>query len=191
MNYTCEITGLGDSDYDLAICIGNRPPLAAYTQLNGISAMVPGEIASIASQTGNHWRKIFNVYAKLIAQLAHDGHRTWQGVDDWRQYRDQQLLQAGSNTALLFSGYPKGSSHDKDSSKGVRADAITIIAGKDYARQCGYDIEQLQPCAHEFPESFGWSVRERLIVAPYLDYRQLSDRKIAYLSRIISSMSAA
>lgn len=55
------------------------------------------EIADIADETSTHWRKIFNVYAKLLFELSPEKFTCWQDL------RDSLLLQAESNHCLLFS----------------------------------------------------------------------------------------
>ena len=61
--------GLGVQEAALQVYIANRPPLPEYEMLSKLQPMQPGDIARIAAETGNHWRKIFNVYAKLVFAL--------------------------------------------------------------------------------------------------------------------------
>ncbi|WP_411266875.1 DUF6942 family protein [Colwellia sp. C1TZA3] len=48
----------------------NCPPLPYYQNLTSVKALVADEIAHITDETGNHWRKTFNVYAKLLFELS-------------------------------------------------------------------------------------------------------------------------
>lgn len=170
--------GLGDNDFRLAIYIENRPPLDEYQSLTSLRPMQPGEIHHIAQSTGNHWRKIFNVYAKLIDQLWPSDYSRWQ------DYRDRELLQAGSQLALLFSAPPI-------KTKGKTEGQVHLIAGKGYAAKLGYDIEKMSQPAVEGGKDFGLSVDQSLIVIPYLDYRQLSNVKIDLLVELIGQLATS
>jgi Family of unknown function (DUF6942) len=166
-------TGIGDEDFDMAIYIANRPPLEEYQNLQGIRPLIEGEIQHIGQQTSNHWRKIFNVYAKLCFQMNSYGFKKWQ------DYRDNRLLQTGSKTALLFS--PLDAPH--------RDDAIRLVAGKTHAVNLGLDIQVMEKPQADFSNDFAWDKVGRVIVTPYLDYRQLSNIKIEFLANnIIKSM---
>jgi Family of unknown function (DUF6942) len=166
-------TGIGDADFDMAIYIANRPPLDEYQKLQGMRPLIEGEIQHIGQQTSNHWRKIFNVYSKLIFQMNSHGFKSWQ------EYRDNHLLQAGSKTALLFS--PLDLTH--------RNDAIRLVAGKTHAANLGLDLDSMEKPQADFSNDFAWDKVGRVIVTPYLDYRQLSNIKIDYLvNKLIKSM---
>ncbi len=166
-------TGIGDADFDMAIYIANRPPLEEYQKLQGMRPLMSGEIQHIGQQTSNHWRKIFNVYAKLIFQMNSHGFKSWQ------DYRDNRLLQADSKTALLFS--PLDVSH--------RSEAIRLVAGKTHAVGLGLDIQAMERAQADFSNDFAWDKVGRVIVTPYLDYRQLSNIKIDYLAnKLIKSI---
>lgn len=155
------LSGLGGRAPRLKVFIQNRPPLPAY-QGPGYRAMVPGEIGAIARDTGNHWRKVFNVYAKLAFALAPGP------FDRWQDFRDQQLLQDASSFALLFSP------------PDLADNSLKLVLGKGYANELGLLAEQGGPLAWDAP-GFAHSADKRLILCPYFDYRQLSDLKIGYL----------
>ena len=121
-----NVIGLGNSDAHLIFYTKNRPPLSIYQDLSCVKPMVNNEITHICHETGNHWRKIFNVYAKLLFELAPKGFSSWQ------QLRDNSLLQATSGHCLLFS--PPNLSTDKSDRK------LHIILGKSYAEQLGTQI---------------------------------------------------
>ena len=50
----------------IKVYLANRPPLAEYQAIDVIDHFLEGDIEKIVTETGNHWRKIFNVYAKLM-----------------------------------------------------------------------------------------------------------------------------
>ncbi|WP_020407915.1 DUF6942 family protein [Hahella ganghwensis] len=60
-----SVVGVGDVTADILVYIANRPPVAPYDRLNTLVPLRAGEISDIVEKTGNHWRKIFNLYAKL------------------------------------------------------------------------------------------------------------------------------
>jgi len=60
------LVGLGCEKFTIAVYIANRPPLLEYQQLNQLTAVTTGEIANIGYECGNGWRKVCNVYAKLL-----------------------------------------------------------------------------------------------------------------------------
>lgn len=163
----CEPVGLGESSFSLAVYIANRPPLPEYHALTNMRPLINGEIYSIAQQTGNHWRKIFNVYAKFLEAL------NWTNSDgDWRRYRDLFLLQEGVQEALLFS------------EPNFNTPIIHIIAGKTYAAELN------MPFTLDWQDEFFAVNRdERVIVCPYFDYRQLSNERIGQLVNYVQVMS--
>lgn len=160
--------GLGDSQPHLSVYIANRPPLDEYQNLQTVRPLREGDVAAIAQQTGNHWRKIFNVYAKLGFALHDEGYSSWQA------YRDGFLLQAGSKQALLFSTPDLGKP------------GLHLIMGKTYARNCSLNAKLTA-----LDSSFQINHDSRLLVVPYFDYRQLSNEKIVRLVVLIRDLGAA
>ncbi|MFQ3229492.1 DUF6942 family protein [Reinekea sp.] len=160
--------GLGELPCHVLVCIGNRPPLQEFESLAHLRPLQTGEIANIASQTGNHWRKIFNIYAKLMFELNSEGYATWQ------EYREAMLLQAGGKTGLLFSD-PKELINQRNS--------VVLISGKVYAQELGL----LEQC-FEMEYGIYKHPHARLFVTPYFDYRQLSNVKLSYLAQLIKSL---
>jgi hypothetical protein len=175
--------GLGYEHAEFVIHIANRPPLDEYNALDKIRPMEKGEIAYIASSTGNHWRKIFNVYAKLFYALKYENRCTNNSdtnpYSSWQNFRDENLLQAHSNTALVFSN-PKiqFSNNLNPSSK-----TIHYIAGKTYAAE----FEHINLISHN--SDFSICKSKQCTAGPYLDYRQLSNLRIEKLVSLIQSLS--
>ena len=89
--------GFGCELARLKVYIDNRPPLDQYQNLSTLMSIEEGEILEIGRLTGNHWRKIFNVYAKLCFEFEPEHFSSWQ------ELRDKQLLQQGSKQALIFN----------------------------------------------------------------------------------------
>lgn len=156
--------GIGDKNVQLAVYIGNRPPLEKFENTKDITPVVNGELTKIAQETSNHWRKIFNIYAKIAFMLNSHSYTTWQ------LYRDNHLLQADSKQALLFD-------------LKIVTDAstcITIVCGKQHAALLleGYSIEWIDG-------DFAIDSTNRTLVTPYFDYRQLSNAKLEILLQLI------
>jgi len=168
--------GFGNSDAKLVFYIRNRPPLSRYEKLTKVKALAADEISHICLETGNHWRKIFNVYAKLLFEMAPTQFSSWQHL------RDNALLQAQSDHCLLFST-PDCSTANLADSKSSKT--LHIILGKGYAEILGLcnDCTWLN-------NDFAINSRLGIIICPYFDYRQLSNKKINQLSGLIQQLSA-
>lgn len=162
------LIGLGSHNSSINFYIANRPPIDDYPVMNELRSLATGELAHIVKHTSNHWRKAFNVYAKLLF----DWYQL-QGRKDlpatWQTYRDLELFQSHSKEALLFSA-PQ---FQKDNP------TIHIIAGKTYAAHLN-----LPPLVW-LDAYFAVNKELHLIVAPYPDYRQLSNERIARLIELM------
>ena len=160
--------GLGSRNSNINFYIANRPPVDDYPAMTELRELVIGELAHIVQHTSNHWRKAFNVYAKLLF----DWHQA-QGRNNlpntWQSYRDLELFQSHSREALLFSAPQLDNNHQ----------SIHIIAGKTYAASL-----DLPPLVW-LDQYFAINKELCLIVAPYPDYRQLSNERIARLIELM------
>ena len=156
--------GIGDINAPLNVYIANRPPLPEFAALTDTQALLPGELAAIVAQTGNHWRKIFNIYAKLAFAL-----QPVAGCVSWQQYRDSYLLQQGVGQALLFSAPPENLNG-----------AVHIVSGRSYAGTLA--LPRLQWLDRDF------AAGQQLIVCPYFDYRQLSNIKLERLVELVNAL---
>jgi len=176
--------GMGSGSFDIAFYIANRPPMEPYCSLQTLQPVQVHELASIAKNSSNHWRKAFNVLAKCLFELRSSGHAAMSGsslirpVDTWQQYREAVLLQAHSCEALIFSR-PALSIIEKG-----KAGPVHIIAGKTYAENLALDIP-----FHWLDRYFAINRHYRLVVSPYLDYRQLSNERISRLIYLIRALA--
>jgi hypothetical protein len=162
--------GLGDAGAQVNVYMANKPPMAEYADLQRVEPLQCGEIELINRACGNGWRKVFNVYAKLLFAL------NTQQAASWQQYRDRQLLQAGSQTALLFS-VPELTPAEK---------TVHIIAGRTHAKTL---LEAGLPAQlHWLNNEFAIDQHNRLLVCPYFDYRQLNNEKLVYLAQLIKAL---
>lgn len=74
-----------------------------FETLEQLEPVVSGQINSINQHCGNGWRKVFNVYAKVLFALPSEYYSFAKQAVSWQAYRDELLLQQHSGTALLFS----------------------------------------------------------------------------------------
>lgn len=166
-----QLCGFGSTSSSINFYIANRPPIDEYPQMTELRGLALGELAYIVEHTSNHWRKVFNVYAKLLFDW-HTRHQRKNLPDTWQSYRDWELFQPDSQEALLFSPPQFGSNQL----------AIHIIAGKTYAATLN-----LPPLVW-FDAYFALNKEYRIIVAPYPDYRQLSNERIARLIELMNTV---
>lgn len=179
--------GLGDSRARLRVYVAKAPPMAEFAALQHCVALQRGQIDQIYQHCGNGWRKVFNVYAKLVWALPAPWQPDLQGAQSWQQWRDQVLLQAGSATALLF-GTDGFGSHGFAAPVPTGLETLHIIAGRQHARDLlaqGLLPDALTGGLIWLDDEFAVAKRVRLVVCPYLDYRQLSDVKITRLVQLI------
>lgn len=156
--------GIGDEHYKLAVYIGNRPPLDEYIVREQLIPAREDELARIGRETGNHWRKIINIYAKLGYLLDPKSFATWQA------YREGFLLTKGSQQALLFNKAIVTNGQD----------CIRLICGKTHAMTLVNEAD-----LQWIDSDFAINRSQHLVVTPYFDYRQLSNVKLEKLVEII------
>lgn len=162
------MVGFGSAQFSIAIYIANRPDIDPYRDLNSLHSLSPGEIDLIVKETGNHWRKIFNVSAKFMFQLLSQSDEKESLPNTWQECRDNVLFQSHSPVSLLFS--PPRTDQNQ---------MIHIIAGRTYATELGLtDLIWID-------EEFAINENRKQIVCPYLDYRQLSNAKITRLVELV------
>lgn len=73
-----KMIGLGSHHSSIKFYIANRPPIDDYPVMDELRGLAMGELTHIVKHTSNHWRKVFNVYAKLLF--------------DWYQLQPQKNL---------------------------------------------------------------------------------------------------
>lgn len=182
--------GLGDANATFRVYIANQPNMLPYNdrQTKGWFAMSEGNIHNIGAECGNGWRKVFNVYAKLVFALKHPTISGIEGASRWQDYRDNSLLSANSNTALIFH------SPDQDLFEGsvthnlqyqARTEGINLIMGKGYAKRLAVANRLIW-----MDNDFAIAPEYRTLVCPYFDYRQLSNLKIIQLVAHIQDLLA-
>lgn len=171
-----KCTGFGDADAQVNVYIANRPPMAEYAELQQVQPLQGGEIELINRACGNGWRKVFNVYAKLLFALDTKQFVFSAQTTSWQLFRDRHLLQQHSNTALWFSAPKLTAGSNK----------IHIIAGRTYAKtllDAGLNTELVW-----LNNEFAVDRYYRVLVCPYFDYRQLNNEKLIFLAQLIKEL---
>lgn len=160
------IVGLGPTSPKLLIYLPHTPNCDHLKALAEVRPAFPGELHQIGVETGNHWRKIINVTAKLGFAINDNNY------SDWQSYRDAFLCREGSEITLIFGA-----------KKLVQGEHYThIISGHQYCESIckTFEFETLD-------QDFRLCRSRKVIDSPYFDYRQLSNIKLeklhAYLLR--------
>lgn len=167
--------GLGAAQARFKVYVAKRPPMQEYVYLPAVQPLLQGEIAFINQACGNGWRKLFNVYAKLLFALP-ASFGFLELASSWQDYRDSVLLQAGSDTALLFSSPQLTSANN----------ILHIIAGRTHAKDLIAAGLPLQ--LNWLNAEFAVDPHNRVLVCPYFDYRQLNNEKIGYLVQLMTQL---
>ncbi|MBE0361150.1 DUF6942 family protein [Pseudoalteromonas aliena] len=174
-----QLVGLGDTQFSVAVYITKAPPMPFFETLKCLEPVQNEQIDTINQHCGNGWRKVFNVYAKVLFALPSEHYSFAKQASTWQQYRDEYLLQKNSKTALLFSA--------PDISKASNKNQLHIIAGRTHAKNL---LQQGKLHAHFdwLDDEFAIDTSNNIIVCPYFDYRQLSNIKIARLSELVAQL---
>ena len=181
--------GFGDTDFSFAVYIANKPNMLEYQSLCEITPLVEGEVNAINQTCGNGWRKVFNVYAKLLYCLDKQYYNFSTYAATWQDYRDKHLLQAQSKTALLFSAPQLLSTKEKPNKEMPNKEIVHIICGKGHAKAL-INSGKLVANLVWLDDEFAIDSENKLIVCPYFDYRQLSNIKIERLARLLQNLKA-
>ena len=166
--------GLGNPKAKFNVFLENSLPLSPYSTASEVIPVSPGELSAIGQQTSNHWRKVFNVYAKLLQALYPEE------IIRWQDYRDDTMLGITSNQSLIYSPV---------NFQSLPQDSINIIMGKTYATKQGIASH----CYWDTPD-FAVNKSKQIIICPYFDYRQLTNEKIkrlAYYIQLITNGNIA
>ncbi|WP_370979353.1 hypothetical protein [Agaribacterium sp. ZY112] len=172
------LIGLGSWQARISVYIENRPAMQEYQLLEGLRPLQKGEIKLISDACGNGWRKVFNVYAKLVFELEAPRWPFQKQANTWQDFRDQFLLQEDAALNLLFSvpSFETASS------------TIHIVSGRTYGNKLLAELPELAKSTHWLNSEFAISKAYNFIICPYFDYRQLSNSKISQLVELINEL---
>lgn len=176
-----QLVGLGDTQFNVAVYVAKAPPMPYFETLNSIEPVINEQINIINQHCGNGWRKVFNVYAKVLFALPSEHYSFAKQASTWQQYRDELLLQKNSQTALLFSA--------PSINKVCNKNQLHIIAGRTHAKNL-LQQGKLHAQFDWLDDEFAIDTTNNIIVCPYFDYRQLSNIKIARLSHLVAEFKA-
>lgn len=155
-NSDTHTVGLGGPDPRLCLYTPQCPPLPEYQHLSGYRAAAAGEIPALIAASGNHWRKIFSIFAKLYGALYLPDKR-------WQEVRDRHLFSAQSRSAWLpHSQLLPGPQR------------LHIIGGKDFGSAFG----PAHSSRTKLDPEGRLEVSGNCIFTPYLDYRQFPNALI-------------
>lgn len=97
----------------IVLYLPNRPNQESYMNKRGLKNLKVGEVPFIIQECGNHWRKIFSIFAKICFDLN-------PVTDTWQEYRDNILLTNKCISSVSFS------------KKNIqKSDSIVLLSGKD------------------------------------------------------------
>lgn len=164
--------GFGDPKSLIRVYIDKRPNDDEYKRLDVVRPTRHGEIKDIGQRFGNGWRKVFNIYAKLLFALPTQWYPLSGARESWQLMRDTDLLQGSAGHALLFSA------------PALEQAGVHIVMGKTYAQHL---IDKgLVPNDFIWKDAhFAKSTSANVIICPYFDYRQLTNERIDVLVSLI------
>ncbi|CZF85256.1 MULTISPECIES: DUF6942 family protein [Grimontia] len=166
----------GDKTARINVYVEKAPPSEALwgdlPSSGSIKILDAGDIKLLGEIGGNGWRKVFNVFAKLLCAFPEQSPLRPRGFSSWQSYRDQALLQNESKTALLFGEW--------DVEERTKNGGIHVIAGRTHALNLGLS-EKCVWLNNEFAKHPSLPI----FICPYFDYRQLSNNKIDVLVNLV------
>ena len=162
-----RVISVGDSIATLHVSMEKAPLWFTEYNVRCSEPLRPGDIQLIGLHGGNGWRKVFNPYAKLCFALNFNGvqrYETWQG------YRDRQLLQADSRTAL----------HCNPVTVNADGQTLNIVMGKSFADKLALAGQGIWLTPH-----IALCRDAPCFITPYFDYRQLTNARLDTLVVLI------
>ncbi|GHB73268.1 hypothetical protein GCM10008107_23410 [Psychrosphaera saromensis] len=173
-----NLIGIGSDSPTVILHIANRPPVDGFAAINGEEdinrPLQVSEAASIIQQTGNHWRKVFSILAKISFALFDTGCKTWQ------EYRDTKLLTEQGFEYICFSSLVDTRSQ-LDLAKHK---TVSIVCGFSYAQS---QLDVLPLISHQKFDKLKWSEPHQCLVTPYFDWRQLNNEMLDVVINILKS----
>jgi hypothetical protein len=177
-----NLIGVGASLPRIILHIANRPPVDSFDAVNGEAdinrPLQISEAADIIKQTGNHWRKVFSILAKISFALFDTDCKTWQ------EYRDTKLLTEQGFEYLCFSSLKQRNASSSLATNIIEQTSVSVVCGFAYA-ETQLDFPSLIP--HQVFEKLKWSEQDHCLVTPYFDWRQLNNEMLDVAIKIVAS----
>ncbi|MEH6444308.1 MAG: hypothetical protein V7784_10445 [Oceanospirillaceae bacterium] len=120
-------------------------------------------VPELIGKNGNHWRKIFTIFAKLCSE------------DDWKVYRDTQLLQ--QEEQINFTSQISAQA------------AVHIFSGKQCWQRFSVGDDALSNMRQSSCKRVFYKTNQQgmlLLYSPYFDYRQFPNTLIMEVKAIIA-----
>lgn len=132
-----------------------------------------GALAQLVALNGNHWRKIITLMAKICAP-----------DDNWRDYRDRQLLK---HHELILIGARQLSPHARWHlvAGQVAADNLGLSAADGVSVSDTPGLKRVTDNQVSHSDSADGTSEQRILLTPYLDYRQYSNLLVAATRRCL------
>lgn len=166
-----KLIGIGVQLPRVVLHIANRPPLVDFEhEIN--RSLQQAEAADIIKATGNHWRKVFSILAKISFALFDTQCKTWQ------EYRDTKLLTENGFEYVCFSPL----ADTRSQLDLTNQTSVSILCGFSYA-ETQLDFSSL--VSHQSVEKLKWSEHQQCLVTPYFDWRQLNNEMLKIVTNII------
>lgn len=144
------LTKLGADRPKIVLYLNNTPTWSSHSPL---------DIPTLIEINGNHWRKICTIFAKLVTD------------EDWRSYRDQQLLKHNELICFTQQVEPQASIHIFSGKECWKRfdEIVTELANTDSYESIaeGKITYKMAPCGDLY------------IFTPYFDSRQFPNALIA------------
>ena len=148
---------IGATSPRVLLYLPNHP--VTTQDFNPLSPNIP----QLIEDNGNHWRKILTILAKLSCHQS-----------DWKRYRDEQLLQRDEcicfDDTLCFNNelsLGTGLAQSPD-------EQWHLVAGKASWQRLGLDVTEFTALDEQCKVFY----RDRIILIPYPDYRQMPNALI-------------
>ena len=161
-----QFQGFGSPQANLIIYCNNTPTTSLLINNQIIPICYP-DIEKINTDNGNGWRKIFNVYAKLLFEINPLKFKSWQDL------RNDFLLQSHCNHQLVLN---------PDSIPSLNNNTLQILMGKTFAltHYNETQIDWIEPHIAKVKD-------ENVFITPYFDYRQFNNEKIKNFAKIVKT----
>ena len=79
-----QLIGLGEQAFSVAVYVAKAPPMPYFATLHSVEPVINEQINTINQHCGNGWRKVFNVYAKVLFALPSEHYSFAKQAASWQ-----------------------------------------------------------------------------------------------------------